>query len=217
MPANDLFRFVALDLLGTGIPTDNATGSIQHDDGVIFYVFDHEPQALLAFPQQLFETTAFGDIRGNAGHGIDFSGIITKRKFNGQMRARAVLILHGFLKFDHLSTGDDGPVMFVGDLGEFLAGDVKHGFALDLIAGTAGDFSELAVDEQVAACKIFEKDNRWNVVQDGFHERLAFFDFLLNLFPKAQVMVNEEKGKQSPGAASQTASHDDDGVLAGAG
>ena len=51
--ADDLFRAVALDPLGPGVPARDAAARVEHDDGAVGDALDHQPEAFLG-PAQLF-------------------------------------------------------------------------------------------------------------------------------------------------------------------
>jgi hypothetical protein len=48
---DDLGGSVSLETLGAGVPRENVTVGIQHENGIISDAFDEEPETLLALPQ----------------------------------------------------------------------------------------------------------------------------------------------------------------------
>src|SRR6185312_9344127 len=49
MPADDLFRAIALDPLGAGVPARDEAARVDHEDGVVRHPFDEQSEAALGF------------------------------------------------------------------------------------------------------------------------------------------------------------------------
>ncbi len=63
MPADDLVGAVPLDVLGAGVPADDAARRVEHVDGVVLDAFDHQAEALLALAQGVAGALALDEVR----------------------------------------------------------------------------------------------------------------------------------------------------------
>jgi hypothetical protein len=65
MPADYLLGSIPFDPLRALIPRRDASGRVEHEDGVVPDAFDEEAEALLTFPQRLFGFATLSEIAGD--------------------------------------------------------------------------------------------------------------------------------------------------------
>src|SRR5205085_12295088 len=77
--ADDLFRTVALDPLGAGVPARDAAARVEHDDGAVGDALDHQPEALLGPAQLLLHLLARGVVGADEEIADDPAGDVAQR------------------------------------------------------------------------------------------------------------------------------------------
>src|SRR5205085_168563 len=68
MLADNFLGLIALHLFGSGIPTDNLSHRVEHDNGVILYAFDHQSKPFVTFLAFGFQPVVFTEVHHRPDH-----------------------------------------------------------------------------------------------------------------------------------------------------
>ena len=120
---------------------------------------------------------------------------------------RAVVARGGLLELERAALLEDAPVVRAEGVGHVAGEDVVIGLARDLGLLQLEELLELAVDEQVAAVRVLERDHRRAVVEDRLQLLLAPVDRVERGSELGREVAEQPAEQEEAGSPRKEADH----------